>query len=254
MLTVAAKKLVAAGFEITKPAALGIEQFDACLRYVPVVELRSPTGIMIELHQALAKSGCVFSTSKYLKASVARPVEGIDLRVLPCTELFVYLCFHHSKHRWSSLHWCADLEAFWQHPELNPLQINALARKLGLAATVEESWKLRSELETLALYGALPAERPPSRLLADCMAALTRSFLPVIEPPEQRREPDFPYGWQKTPGYRWRIQCARFHPSAYDYFDWPLPARWHWLYYLVKPLRVMRSGLGRLRKPQGASG
>lgn len=199
----------------------------------------------------MGNSGCVFSTREYLSSSVARQVNGTQLRILSCTELFVYVCFHHSKRRWSSLHWCADLDAFWQHSEMDNPRVLDLAGSLGLIPTIQQSWSLRVDLEELALRGELSSGPANSRFLIDCLKALKLSTgnqgtesLP--ESSEQSREPDFPYPWQKSPAYRWRFQMARCHPSAVDYDAWPLPLRWHWLYYLMKPMRVARPRWRRL--------
>lgn len=249
----AGTELIQQRYVVTNPAWQRSRSQDlaAFCRYNSVLELRSPSGIQVELHRTLDNSGCVFSTHDYLSSSVLRQVDGTQLNVLPCTELFVYLCFHHSKHQWSSLHWCADLEAFWQHSEMDHSHVLKLARHLGLVSTIQESWKLRSDLEELAICGELSSGRTHSRFLADCLKALKLSTRapgtdPVRASAELPREPDFPYSWQKSPAYRWRFQVARCHPSAVDYDAWPLPLRWHWLYYLVKPIRVAGSRWLRL--------
>jgi hypothetical protein len=248
-------ELIREGYSITKPTWCAVEDFDAYFRFNQVLELRSPSGISVELHRTLDKSGCIFPNEEFLAASVTRQVDGAELQVLPSTELFVYLCFHHSKHRWSCLHWCADLDAFLRHPDLDHTKVDALARRLGLSATVDESLKLRLDLEKLALYGELPPEHASSRLLDDCISALNHSLGKAGTPPAtgRGREPDFAYPWQKTRAYRWRVLRARLHPAAYDYYAWPLPTKWHWLYYFVKPLRVLWSRLGRPGNREDAS-
>lgn len=223
-----------------------VKDVAAFCQYNSALELCSPTGVILELHRMLDNSGCVFATRDVLDRAHTTSIGDQQLQTLPCADLFVYICFHHSRHLWSSLHWCADLEALTAHPDFNDSHVKSLASRLGLTATVEESLQLRADLERLALDGCLASFAGASRFLPDCLAALRKSTLPVAEgatgaPEERHREPDFLHDWQKTLGYRWRFLMSRLHPSANDFNAWPLPARWRWLYYLLKPLRVLKS-------------
>lgn len=243
-----ATELVGQGYVVSNPewAKFKVRDLAAFCRYTSAVELRSPSGILVELHRTLDNTGCVFPVREYLAAGVSRDIGGAKLQVLPCSESFVYLCFHHSRHQWSSLHWCADLEAYRQHPQLDHARVLGMARRLGMETTVAECWKLQRDLEALALTGEVVPGPLRSRLLSDCLAALRQSIgveraAPAPGSTDPLREPDFPYDWQKSRSYRWRLQLSRLHPTSNDYNAWPLPVNWHWLYYLAKPWRVARS-------------
>jgi len=249
-LVTVATDLVARGYVVSNPewAKFKVKDLAAFCRYTCALELRAPSGILLELHRTLDNTGCVFPSREYLAAATARTLEGEQVQVLPITELFVYVCFHHSRHAWSSLHWCADLHAFWDHPEFDLAAISTLAERLGMGPTLAECLKLRVDLESLALHAELPAGHTASLLLPDCLAALADSIAATAAeaPPAahgELQEPDFPHAWQKTPGYRWRFQRSRWHPTANDFNAWPLPVRWHWLYYLLKPLRIAAARL-----------
>jgi len=249
--------LIGRGYVISNPdwGKFKDANLAAFCRYTCVLELRSPTGVSVELHRTLDNTGCVFSSKHYLATAITGTLDRDPISVLPSAELFVYLCFHHSRHQWSSLHWCADLHAFWQHPEHDPAAVKQLARRLGMQATVAECGQLRRDLDALAQHGALPDSQGNSRLLADCLAALHASITPPLaatQPalPEALAEPDFRYPWQKTLRYRWRFQWARLKPTANDYNALPLPLHWHWLYYLLKPIRVLHTHWARVPAAQ----
>lgn len=220
----------------------------AFCRYNAALELRSPSGITVELHRTLDNSGCVLPADEFIDARRPVAFAGTQMNVLPTAELFVYLCFHHARHKWSSLHWCGDLFAFAPEVQREWTRVSALARRLGLERTLTESVQLRQNLDTLARRGCLAVDSTASKFLADWYAALNSST--VIDSGHLEtsvamptREPDFPYLWQKTLSYRWRFQLSRLRPSANDFNAWPLPDRWHWLYYLLKPARVLRQRL-----------
>jgi len=234
------------GYVVTNPEwdGFGVQDLAAFCRFTCALEMRSPTGVLIEIHRTLDNTGCVFSTRAYLAAAITSSCGDKPIKVLPTAELFVYLCFHHSRHYWSSLHWCADLPALGEDPEYAPERVMQLARQAGMEGLVRECLTLRRNLQALGLHGNLPAGEDASRLLADCLQAIETSLAPTdsmdsAAHDDELLEPDFRYPWQKSLGYRWRFQWARWHPSTNDYNALPLPLRWHWLYYLIKPFRVL---------------
>jgi len=247
-----ASALLQRGFTLYKPAGLPPQALRGACAFHRVLEMRAPSGVMVELHRLLDKTGLVFSTKECLAAGVEQTMQGTAFSALACTELFVYLCFHHAKHRWSLLHWCADLEAFRRHPQMDEGRVLALASQLGLRSTVEEAWALRADLNSLAMTGLTDSARASSRYLADCLAALKASRageVPVAVAERASPHPDFRYPWQASHQYRRRARWARLHPTAWDYHALPLPAHLHWLYYLLKPLRVATSRARRLWNP-----
>ncbi len=242
-----ATALQARGFVVSNPAWAQFRSRDlvAFCRFACAVEMRSPCGVLVELHRTLDNTGCVFPTPTMLATATTIAFGDQPLHVLPLDELLIYLCFHHSRHYWSSLHWCADLPALCADPGFDAQRLIDRARQFGMAATVRECLQLRSDLDRLAVGGALPDAQPASRLLPDCLHALQQSIAPVsagtdAHTDQALAEPDFRQSWQKTFGYRWRFQWSRCHPSSNDYNAWPLPTRWHWLYYPLKPLLVLQ--------------
>lgn len=243
------KDLVNAGYTIQNKlwTRLTARDFGALCRYNAALELKSPSGVVVELHHRLDNTGLVFDTAKILTSRRTVNWSGLQLPILDDAYLAAHALFHHSRHRWSSLHWIADLFAL--HNGLLQMEAHAQAaiKRTGLKATLEEAIVLRDDLDMIARNGCLNREGSYSRFLLDALEAIEDSFNParLINPDAVTniKEPDFPYWWQKHPKYRIMFQLGRIRPSIDDYEWWPLPANWRWLYFLVRPLRIATARL-----------
>jgi hypothetical protein len=237
--------LLREGYEVTNSVwdGMPVADLSALAQYCAVLEVRSPAGISVELHQRLDHSGCVFKMD--VLSHARRKTLGFDFEgsVLPFAYHYVYAIFHHSRHRWSSLHWVADLAAMGRLAKENQREIVPFAEQCGLLPTLQQSLLLEQNLDAFAVSGTLPTAQTRSAFFADCMVALTTSTMPhdgvaIGIDNDDRREPDFPYAWQKTVGYKLNFQLNRIHPTLDDFNAIPLPRRWRWLLYATKPFRV----------------
>ncbi len=245
-------ELLREGYQVSNTAWRGmkVQDLSALAKYSAALELRSPTGIYVELHQRLDNSGCVFTMDVLSQARTDCQSRGFQGSVLRFVYHYVYLVFHHSRHRWSSLHWTADLAAMRRRAQDHANEIIQLAEQCGLLATLQNAELLERNLDALASTGVLPADQKQSAFLADCLEALANSVGPhddaamgIVE--ADRREPDFPYAWQKTNGYKIRFQLHRVHPTLDDFNALPISRPWRWLLYATKPLRVALGGMRR---------
>lgn len=250
--------LLTLGYSVSNPAWSDFRQRElaAFCRYHSALEMLSPHGVLVELHRTIDGTGCIFSARQLLAASSVPAGGRYAWRMLAPSEMFVYLCYHHARHRWSSLHWCADLDALMRHPDFDLASVRKCAAAVALESTLEEALKLHADLHLIALGHDLPAGRRHSLFLDDCLAAIRDETQPQREEAglitessdaatgaDAEREPDFHYPWQFSPRYRRRFKLLRWRPSANDVNAWPLPLALHWLYYFVRPVRI---GLERL--------
>ena len=240
------KALVAQGYEITNPAwsRFRLNDLTAFCRYHSALELRSPTGVTLELHRTLDSTGCIFSSREMLAGSGVEGSGRYSWRTLEPAAQFVYICYHHARHHWSSLHWCADIAVLRRHPSFKLDEVMSLARTLALEDTVTEALLLADNLDQLGLNGAEVGVERPSRFLEDCVRAV-RATVSGIEDAgsahadhDSDHEPDFRYEWQMSERYRRRFGRARWRPDENDVNAWPLPLSLHWLYYALRPLRI----------------
>jgi len=245
--------LLALGYEVTNPAWETFRQRDleAFCRYQNALELRSPKGVQVELHKFIDSTGCIFSSPELLSAASVPAGSQYPWRMLAPADMFVYLCYHHARHRWSSLHWCADIEVLMRHPDFDPAAVRRRAAGLALERTLEETVRLGTDLRLRALGNPAAPDRLPSLFLHDCLASV-QQLLPngagaaavgiedasPLTTPGAEREPDFLYDWQFSARYRRRFRLRRWQPSVNDVNAWPLPLRLHWMYYLMRPIRI----------------
>lgn len=207
-------------------------------QYQAAIELYSPNGVVLELHRRLDNSGCVFSTR-----NIFCNRRGCSMGVeLPRDLHFVYMLFHHSRHRWESLHWIADAQMFSQIPQDEIMAVKRAAKRFGLLTTVDETLRLVDNINQLTDEG-LPSNARKSRFLEDFLTAFNFSFpnstREFTQLDAEDRHPDFAYAWQKTRWYRIKFALSRFRPSLND-FDWlPLRGGLRWVYWLSKPWRVL---------------
>jgi len=245
------------GYTITNPAWAHFKLHlpAAFCRYVSAVELRSPRGVLVELHRTLDSTGCIFSSTEVLRSAVLHAGPRVSWPVPPTNELFVYLCYHHGRHCWSSLHWCADIEVLAGYSDFKLAEIHRYASRLALGVTVDETLLLAEDLRRLAFGGNLDHAR--SRFLPECIRALGESlgenealdgFLDS-KSDNPAGEPDFNFPWQISWRYRLRLMLSRWLPDENDVNAMPLPLPLHGLYYLSRPWRVLWIRLKTLAAP-----
>lgn len=234
----AARRLLESGYAIINKVWERLQPpcLAALADYSTAIELRSPSGIIVELHRLLDHSGCVFPPQRLLREGGRLRMHGRQVPVLDEDSDTLYALFHHARHEWTLLHWIADLQAFRARLETPDLRRRAAAH--GLSVTLERSLELARCVDQLAfgeapqvvrfLSAALPHWRDPGR-------PDEHHDHEAAEP----RAPDFRLSWQADWRYRLCFHLRRLRPTLDDYLGWPLPAGRRWLYWFTKPLRVL---------------
>lgn len=213
------------------------------------VNFISPQGAIIELHQLLDFTGAQYPvTTDCLLSHADNEVLGKrDYAVMPTTDLFIYICYHHARHRWSRLHWVADLSAISSHPSFNLQAIRRRAAQLGLLRLIEAALHLKAVL----FEGS--TEPPPSRFAVQMISDCRRFLNPDVLPPEITRQSlvartggilvdrwrRLTWNWHVNTHLRNRLNYLRFmaRPCYIDYLFMPLPKRLSFLYRVLRPTR-----------------
>lgn len=209
-------------------------------RHESVMMVISPNGVRVELHQRLENKGHIFNPRYILSKAEPFRANGVTYQVLPTTELFVYICYHHSRHQWAHLHWLADLDAMQRHPSFDRQAVETFALQVGLLTTVKAA---------LALHGACgnpaphrvrlktPAERS---MLDTCLHSLTcEGQIKAAHGPRS----DAYDAWYIRLRY---LVIVFLRPTYEDYKALALPESWHGVYYLVHPFRMWWKALNKL--------
>lgn len=236
-----ASTLVESGWTVTNPSWNG-HSLPVFARYSSVIELESPEGARIELHKTLDNSGLVFDSESLLRRTVALPMLARELPVLSPVDDFLYVCFHHSRHAWSCLHWCADLPAMLAMPGFASDILKPALADSTLSSTIAASLLLADNLDQLGAGELQEDLKNPSPFLQICLRSIDLDSAPepvLAGPDHATLEPDFRQRWQQSLNYRLRFALSRCRPNLNDYDAWPLTEAHHWLYWLTRPWRAM---------------
>jgi putative nucleotidyltransferase-like protein len=163
----------------------------------------------------------------------------------PETTLLV-LCMHGSKHVWSRLIWICDVaRLLTEFPGLDWRRVTREARRLGL-------WRSLA-LGVLLAHRVCLAEVPPAimrRFQSDASArGLAQHFEQnLLDEPGRMPESRVPYNVRLL-GFHDRLRLFLspefFRPNARDLAFVHLPKSLHVLYFLVRPLRIIRDKSAR---------
>lgn len=213
-----------------------------------VVTLLSPRNVAVEFHTKIDNTGSVFKATRMLEKRQPVTVSQVETWVMPISELFVYLCWHHTKHYWSRLHWIVDITAIMNHPSFDLDEALACADRYHLGSTV------RSCLEMVAYFSA-PMRGDIETLSPNTRELVHTSILAMhgdvaFEHSLSRKKPtpDFSFAWQTTNGriWQWRLLGWKriFRPTYENYAAWPLTRQWQWIYCCIRPFHEAYARLG----------
>ncbi len=225
------------------------ELSDALLRHRNQIELINPQNMIVELHWQLASaSGLLPDIEKQLSTQqVTLGAQGV-VTTLSQSDLFIYLCQHGALHDWERLRWLVDVAAlyFAKGPSVIAPLLKAAHQK-GAGVAAEQAQLLCHQLFATPAPSVIS---PRTRQL--CAYALQR-----IEQPYTRRRL-----WEKLRfiARQWWMQ-RHFYPNSFaaldllkvhrasvdDIIAMPLPARWDWLYPVLRLPRWLGRALSATR-------
>jgi hypothetical protein len=240
--------LIARGFRLSKPFELPADparhaaHIEAMCGLSREVSMRAPSGPMVDLHQSVDLTGADFPAEQLLDRAETVTIAGETLPVFSTADLFVYICYHHSRHRWSRLHWIGDLGRIAAAPDFDIAATRAWAKRAGLEKLVLACLEMPALLAA-AVAGHWPTEPGlAARMTRDCIRFLhPDNAAPELE--RHSRDADRLFRWRDwfaTTALEWRQReglgrRARavgrsLVPSWQAYRDLPLPKGLRWLY------------------------
>ncbi|WP_447045802.1 nucleotidyltransferase domain-containing protein [Vreelandella sp. H-I2] len=238
------------GYRAHDPKALTASEESVAFvaNHQKVVTLLSPRNVAVEFHTKIDNTGSVFDASHMLEKRQPITISSVDTWVMPISELFVYLCWHHTKHYWSRLHWLVDITAMQNHQDFNLDEVLARAEHYSLGNTV------RSCLEMIDFFSS-PVKRNTEELTPNTRELVRTSILAMHGDVEfehslsrKKPTPDFSFAWQTSTVdiWQWRLLGWRriFRPTYDTYVAWPLTRNWHWVYCCIRPFHEAYMRLG----------
>ena len=193
------RHLFRAGFAPARPIVRTERDLDRWMKRETVYGMRSPGGVLIEVHQSLDHGAGLLDSARMLARAETIDFRGHPLPVLRTADLFVYMCMHHTRHFWSHLHWYADLDAIIAHPLFDLDEVRAVADGARLTATVDACLALNAFARSGDWPETLSLDRGASEaLLARSIECLQGGPDHEVRLRKFRLSPDRAFAWQSS--------------------------------------------------------
>lgn len=230
------------------PKIPNTQELRALLRYEGTVTLVSKDDVVIEVHRDIDKFSGLFEPAELLATTEEISTGNTTTHVLPTAKLFCYICYHHSRHIWSKLHWIADLDAMITHPDFEKSVVLAYADERGLRPTVEaclEFHQLTLEPET---WSQIEPQHHGKQMLDLCLDNLMGDLAFEYAQRAKFGMLAIPFDWMLAKRLYWPVMArhlaSRLKPNYTQFAQYPLPAGLQFLYYFTRPLGAVRRRLG----------
>jgi hypothetical protein len=206
---------------------------------------RERNRMIVELHWTVSAPTFArpFEADAFWSRLVNARLETMSIKVPANEDLVLALCIHGSKHLWERLAWICDIAGLVAHTELNWEELIRRARATGNERMLFLGLRLAADL----LEAPLPV-RVEAALNADAsVAALARDVIRDLFTPALTRTGMSGY-------FRFQLRARRrlrdklnylrftFTPNEEDLVRLKLPPALNFIYYLVRPVRLVITG------------
>src|SRR5262249_34206474 len=183
-------------------------------------------------------------------------VGGKEVHTFPAEDLLSLLCVHGAKHFWQRLSWISDIaELLRSHPGLDWGRTRELARELDSERMLFLGLYLAWDLLGANLSEEILADQREERVLHSLAGRVCAKLFwnPATEPGVIERC-GFRIRMRERlwDGLRYSLRMA-VTPTEEDWALLPLPDRLNSLYYVIRPLRLLKKygmSLGRRSRPK----
>lgn len=241
------------GFRLCRPFELPTDQaawpahIAAACDLNRELTMRSPDDDLVDVHSSLDLTGNDLPTSGLLDRTETVELLGKAIPVLSTPDLFVFICYHHSRHNWTRLHWVADLGRMAASPHFDRPAVLAAARRAGMEKLVLACLEMPALLTRVVAGKELSGSDLALEMVGECLAYIRPGAeAPMLEHHRRIHEKAFRWKrWFAMTGEEWRQRqgigrklravLRSVTPSWEVYRSFPMPKRWRWLYV---PLRI----------------
>ena len=236
--------LLADGYSPAK--SLSLTQQELLLRTQHNMQFsRDHHRLIVELHWEVAPE--LFATSvsadDLWQNLVTLNINGTEVSAFSADDLLFSLCIHGSRHLWERLSWICDVAELISRHNLN---WTTLLERAATADT-ERMFLLGLFLAEKLLDAPLPAEikqrcNADARLRSLADNVIEHLFNGTTHVPATSREIfKFNFHVRKTLAARARYLVYMFRPTDSDFSSRPFPSRLNFVYYLTRPIRILRT-------------
>ena len=218
---------------------------------------KEDAGFVVEVHWRFGSRDQAFpvSAEDVWRRHGRQQFHGHNLRTLVQEDLLLYLCMHGAKHGWDRLEWISCLRELISVERANIAWAEMLRRARSAGA-------LRGLYIAILLAEELGATEVPEEIRAEALLdrqacqlakrAMDRLFMDADHTTRELARHAYYLRSRERARDQARIvlfSCSRIpHPLAKDWSLYRIPASMSFLYYLLRPLRLLREyGLPRIR-------
>jgi hypothetical protein len=202
--------------------------------------------MIVELHWTVSAPSFArpFEGDDFWSRLVDGELEGTKVKLLCNEDLFLALCIHGSKHLWERLAWICDIAGFiTSHPDLNWAELIQRARATGSERMLFLGLRLATDL----LQAHLPTEIENALNHDAAIGGLAENVVRDLFTPSRRPSGIvgcFMFQMKARRRIRDKIKYLRFTftPNEKDLVRLKLPASLNFIYYLVRPVRLVVTG------------
>lgn len=218
-------------------------------RFSGMMNWISPEGVLVEMPTSLDDWDRL-PTDEVIAAAESVDMAGLRVRTLPSADFFCYLCKHHSRHHWARLHWIADLNAITAHPDFDLEKALEQARIRGFERIVKAACAIREAAALPEPWTADFSDPFAHELFRCCLINQENDFEQELALRTSFPATSIDVGLAQRRRRHWLYRnLSRFQPRESDYLHWPLKARWHSLYYFLRPFLYLSRRHGDAASP-----
>lgn len=216
-------------------------------RFIDEIKILSTDDVLIEVHRRLDKHSTVFDNEDVFANVEPFELSGVGMYTLRKPLHFVYVCYHHSRHLWSHLHWLADLDVMISS-DCDRTAILEYSEKLGIRPTIEAAFQLRELISQPHIWtNADDTDDLAAQFLKGCLSNLEGGMALEYELKESRYLHDFISESQVSPTRRQAFQQAHWsesiRPSLVQFLKRPYPPYLFWVYRVERMIIMTRDAI-----------
>lgn len=207
----------------------------------------TPNNIHIELHWKLFREKIakhldidIFNSNKY-----EVEINNINIKTLSLEVLLVYLCLHGSKHAWERIEWILDIDKLIssQNDKINWNEVLNIAEKMNCKISLFLGLKLSKIFFNTILneeINNLLNDKLTTNLTKDILIFINKKI--ILDEDYEKYQDINLFQLRLIESKKNKIKhliFIYFSITKNDYLSFPLPSYLNFLYYFIKPFRVM---------------
>ena len=207
---------------------------------------RERNRMIVELHWRVSarRFARPFKTDDFWSRLVTGKLEDFDVKLPAPEDLLLALCIHGSKHLWERLAWISDIAGLIEsQPDLNWMELIQRARDTGSERMLFLGLRLATELLDVPLPSEVNTALNRDAVVAVLTSDVVRDlFTPSLTPSGMSGY--FLFQLKARRRLRDKLSYLGFAitPTEEDLVRLNLPAPFSFIYYFVRPVRLLVTG------------